>query len=659
MRRDGAWETFVLALPGARLRSVHAPAADPPERDIHVSVSSPEQRGSGSAVRAARHDERSGFGLLPYISVVCATALLCIAFAYTLARQHQGGATALYWAGMLLLVLPPACQLVRGAPSRRERIGLLLLVGLGLYLVKVFHDPLGFTQHDEFLHWHTTDEILRTGHLFGPNSLLPVSPLYPGLENVTSALASISGLSIFLSGLLVVGVARAVLLLSLFLFLENVSHSSRIAALGAFFYCLNFSFLFFDAQFSYESLALPLTALVLYMVARSRREPRSWRSYALIALLLFAVVLTHHLTSYALGLFLALWWFVAWCRSGLRRRPGSALIGWAALATLTLALIWLLTVANITIGYLAPTLHSAVTEVLKIATRQTTGRAPFQSYAGETFAPWERALSLAAVALIVLSILAGVLLLWQRRRKTAGAITLALTALAFPASQLLRLTRSGSEFASRAPEFFFVGIAFLEAVVYFDPRWPRLLRRGAGPLFAAAVAVLLMGSIFTGTGPTSRLLPGTYRVAADSESIEPEGIGVANWARTHLGPGNHIATDRVDNLLLGSYGEQYPVTNLADHVNIAPVFFSTELTPYALSLLKAGHIRYLVVDKRLSEGLPLFGVYFEDGEQDSYHHLKPIDLFSLTKFDYIPGVSKIFDGGDIAVYDVGALSGAH
>ncbi len=58
-------------------------------------------------------------------------------------------------------------------------------------------NPLYFASFDEFLHWRTADDILRTGHLFSENSMLPVGPYYPGLEIVTNALSTTSGLSTF------------------------------------------------------------------------------------------------------------------------------------------------------------------------------------------------------------------------------------------------------------------------------------------------------------------------------------------------------------------------------------------------------------------------------------------------------------------------------
>lgn len=602
------------------------------------------------------------WGRLPELAVVIAAGLMYVAVAYTLARNHVGLALPLFWAGMLTLVVPAACRLVGPTASRRERIALVVLVGLGLYLVKVLHDPAGFASHDEFLHWHTADSILRNQRLFGKNSLLPVSPLYPGLEDVTAALASLSGLSIFWSGSIVVGAARILLMLALFLFVEQIGGSSRVAGLTSLLYCMNFSFLFFDAQFGYESLALPLAVFALYLVAKRARCGGPARANAWITLTIAAVVVTHHLTTYALVAFLFVWWLIArWRGRGSSNRSEATVIGRVALLTLGLAMLWLVCVAHTTIGYLAPTLGGAIKELLKIISGETGGRAPFQSYAGETFAPWERLLSVAALALITVSLPLGALRVWRDHRTRAAALALAAAALTFPASQVLRLTHSGSEFASRSPEFLFVGIAFLLAVtcmhgVAAAAAWRR---RAVVPVFAASVAVLLVGGIFAGFGPSSRILPGTYRVAADMQSIEPEGVDAAHWARTNLGPGNRVAADRINRLLMGSYGEQYPVTNLADHVNIAPVFTSDELGSFERSLLRQGNIRYLVVDRRLSEGLPLFGVYFENGEPGEYEHSTPINLYALLKFNYMPGVSKVFDSGNIAIYDVEALSGAH
>src|SRR5438552_4512474 len=181
----------------------------------------------------------------------------------------------LFWTGLLLMFIPTAARVVSAKPTRQERIGLLTILGIGLYLVKFLQSPVAFILMDESAHWRTLTNILGSGHLFGHNALLPVSPFYPGLEGVTSALASVSGLSPFAAARLLIGVARVIIVVALYLLYERVSGSARVAGIATLLYMGNPGFLFFDTQFAYESLALPLASLVLFALARRARSYRA------------------------------------------------------------------------------------------------------------------------------------------------------------------------------------------------------------------------------------------------------------------------------------------------------------------------------------------------------------------------------------------------
>ena len=165
----------------------------------------------GAALRTA---QTGRWGWLPLLSLVSAVGLLLVAAADTLSRSGVGQYELLFWIGLLMVIVPIAARLISLEPSRRERIGLVVLVGLGFYLVKVMHSPYQFTFADELVHAYNADKILQTGTLFGRNSILSVSSLYPGLETITAALASLSGLSVFGAGLVIVGVARLILMLA-------------------------------------------------------------------------------------------------------------------------------------------------------------------------------------------------------------------------------------------------------------------------------------------------------------------------------------------------------------------------------------------------------------------------------------------------------------
>src|SRR5205085_2036248 len=155
----------------------------------------------------------------------------------------------------------------------------------------------------------TAQDIVNTGQLFSPNSLLVVSPYYPGLELVTTALSNIGNIPVFEAGLITLAAARLVFVLSLFFFFSMVSGSTRVAGIACLVYMTNPKFLYFDSQFAYESLALPLAALVLYVVARRGHSSRArWLGLTLIGVLgVAAVVTTHHVTSAMLIAFLVLW----------------------------------------------------------------------------------------------------------------------------------------------------------------------------------------------------------------------------------------------------------------------------------------------------------------------------------------------------------------
>ena len=145
------------------------------------------------------------WGRFPALSLIGAVGLILVALANALSRSGEGQYEILLWAGVLTLIVPVAVRLASAAPTRRERISLVLLSVLGLYLMKVLHSPQEFIFSDELVHLHNVNSILQNGTLFNSNSILSVTPLYPGLETITAAFASLSGLSAFSAGLMIIG----------------------------------------------------------------------------------------------------------------------------------------------------------------------------------------------------------------------------------------------------------------------------------------------------------------------------------------------------------------------------------------------------------------------------------------------------------------------
>ena len=643
-----------------------------------TEVSAKETPRRAEQIKAVPRSE--SWGWLPALALMSASGLLLLALADSSARFESEWAPVLMYAGLVMLFAPVAMRLFSVAPSRRERMGLVLVLGLSLYLVSVLRSPVMFTGFDELLHWRTAYDIIASGHLFQGNSLLPVSPLYAGLEIVTSAVIRLTGLPIFEAGILVVGMARVLFVLALFLFFEEISDSARVGGIATLLYMTNLSFVSFDAQFAYESLALPLGVFGLFLVARRLRRNETQRGATLASLLVLgAIVVTHHLTSFAFVAFLVLFAVVRFLTL-LPVEEGTGL-GWIVAFGVAAVLAWLVLVAPAVVDYLAPYTVGAVRQMIGLIFNEVATRPLFTDYAGQVTPIWERLLSLTSVALILLGLPRGLVQIWRRYRGNPGVrargeialtyvqvierntgawgiqMALGVASLAYGATLPLRLISGVAEVSARSAAFLSLAIGFVLAVgpvahwLSGVVGWKRI----AGVTLWAVV--LFLGGFILGAGPPWARLPGPYLVSADTRSIEPEGIAAANWAFSHLGPGNRIAGDRINSLLMGSYGLQRPVTHVGDDVDVSVLYFSLDWGARAKAILAQGKIRYVVVDRRLSSGLPRVGVYFESGEPDSSQHKTPIPLAALVKFDQAENVSRVFDSGDIVIYDTGAWSG--
>jgi hypothetical protein len=583
--------------------------------------------------------------------VLASAGLVLVALGDDRARAGTPVGGALFWAGLLVAYLPLALLALAPGTTRRERVAILCVLTLLLSLVKVLQQGGGLTFYDEFAHWRSLLDIQRTGHLFTPNPLLAISPSYPGLESATAAVAAATGLPVAAAADVVVGAARLVLVLALFLFLERVTESPRMAAAGTVVFISNPRFVFFDDQFAYESMALGLAALVLFLeVRRAAGDAPRIAVWALLAICAAALAVTHHATSYALLGFLVLWLLVA---AVLRRSAPPA--GVAALV-LAVVGIWLAVAGRPTFAYLVGGLGPPIQEVAALLQHRGGGRHLFQASNGVVQPPWQQALTLASAPLVMAALAVGLVRLWRDHRRQAPLVALALVALAYPASLGLHLVPDGGEIGNRTAEFLFAGLGAVIALT-IDRVWPaRSWPRARATAVAGWLSVVFSGGVLLGW-PPQLILPGGYLVGADSRSVDVVSVAAATWTRGQLGAGNRFAADRTNRNLLGTYGGQDPVSDYNDGVVTAQVFLSPTFDGADLSILRQGHVRYLLVDRRLSTARPLVGVYFEDGEPAPVPAGGPVPVSWLDKFDAVPGISCLYDSGDIRIYDLRGVLG--
>ncbi len=573
-----------------------------------------------------------------------AAGLLLVSAADALSRSGHPHGSALFWLGLLAILVPVTARLTSASPSRNERVGLLVLLGLASYLVKVFRDPFRFLYADEFVHQYNALSIISTHGLFHGNPILPATAAYPGLETSTAALSSLTGLSTFASGLVVIAIARVIMMIALFLLYETVTGSGRIAGLAAALYAASPHFMFFIADYSYESLALPIAVLALAAALRSRPASGSVnRAWLIAALVLTAgVVVTHHMTSYALIVTL-----LAICLMPLpwlhRRTPRPWTVAFAVIA---MTAGWLVLVARTTVGYLSPVILGAVRETIQTVTGETATRQLFGSSGHVATGPqWEHFVAMLSVLVVAVAVAFGSRVAWRRYRDRPAALVLAIAAIGYVLSLGLRLVPAAWEPAVRASEFLFIGASFTAALFTLS-----VLERYAGPAVRAglvgAALILIIGGVIS-TTPSSTRLAQPFRVAVHGSTLEPQAAVVAHWAGQTLGSGNRMAAEAADGRFLLVGGRQHVFVGSLPP--IATILSTKALYPWQITDLRSYGIRYVVTDSRRSSADVSDGFYFFPGDSSGSALAVAGKKFQLA------GASRIYDSGDIVVYDVTGL----
>lgn len=600
---------------------------------------------------------QSGFGWLGALSIWAAVALMALAFANNASLRGEEWANTGVWVAIAALVWPFAARMVRPDVGERELISLVVVLGMALYLVRILHNPMAFVNHDEFLHWRNVENILASGALFTTNPLLPISSLYPGMALVTAALVQLTGLSVFAAGALLIGVARLVFILCAYALFRSLSASARIAAGAALIVMASSNFVFFHSQFSYESLAIALVVLCLAAAVRITADGATGFVAKLPLLLvpMLGLAMTHHLSAYFLVVVLAL---VTVAALLIDRQPGQAL-RYAILTSLSLAILlgWQSVMGNPTGDYMGPILGKAWGRIGEIVASGTLGRKLFVSAAGDVLPLWQRIVAVASVALIGGGLLTGTLRVWFLREPRQGAAwpaVMMFLAATYPLFVAMRFEPLTWEIGNRVGTYVFLAVAYVAAygvVTQWQGRSTGVLRTA---VVASAMTVLVIGGVVAGFGP--QVQPGPYLVGGENRAVEAQGIHAAQWTRKELGRDHVVAGDRTNRLLASVYGHQRVVTSLHDRLDVSPLFLAPTFGKNEQRIVDQARIEYILVDRRLSLRLPWVGHYFE-GHESPGGHKSPASPGALNKFDGMPFVNRVYDNGDIAIYDLRGLHG--
>ncbi len=672
-------ECLVLSMP----RSCHRYQPEPSAHSYLVSYLEVLSLSSRSAIHVTREPAhrrpprtvRFSLGaptliLLP-VAIGLGSVQISDQTAFSGGRYETG--LIFFWTGLGFVFMPIAARMTMRGTGRAERIALAILLGLALYVIKIQGSPQGFTYIDEYIHLRNTQDILRSGRILQYNPLLPTATYYPGLAAVTASLVDVTGLSVFVSGLMVVGVARVIVSACIFLIAEKVTRSDRAAGVASLIYAANPMFLFWSSAYSYEDLGLPLAFFAVWWLGRTRTAA-SYPAQLITVVVIFAVTVTHHISAFALTGALGSWYLA----SVIARRPRAERrhVGAFALLSLVTSTGWFFVVARPAAAYIVEqNLAPGLRQLRSLVLGGHAGRQLYSGGGGVTPPAWWSLAGFAAIAVIMAGLLPALHRAWAGftarqaenalRRHVPVLIVAGVSAL-FPVTLLPRLTADGGALSSRTSEYIFatIGCTLGLLAIEFDEsdgrginkisrgiNWALAGRRGTA-LPILMVAAIFFGDITIGS-PYFQLLPPSTHPIGFPSIPQPAVISASTWARVHLGPGQSFATDLVDSLALATNGAENPVSENAAY----QVFFGVGLAGQPARVIRTARVRYILVDWRMTEGPAgsSGGYYFSPWEPGAGPSDKAFNASYLRKFTVYTCSRLVYSVGAIQIFDVSGI----
>jgi len=561
-------------------------------------------------------------------------------------RGEEAAAIGLWYMGFVGIVVPFAWLLLAPSRTGHQRLGAALAFGLIMYGSWFLTNPVMANRFDENLHVTTLVDMIENGSFFYPNTMLPVSPHYPGLEFATAGVHWLTGLPLMVCQVLVVLVARSTFILALFLLASRIGRSTQVGAATVLLYAGSAQFYFFNSQFSYQTVAIAMLMAALYLLVRAfdSDEERPWKELIAAQVCLGGLAITHHLTSWLMLIVLWVLAFFFW-RGGEERRARLTVIT-AEIATVVV-LAWTAVIAPLLISYLRPIFDVATSEL--ISALDGGGRGLGDDGGGTPAPAWE------------LSIMAGSILLWTAMLvpaawrawrhgslgPTRARYVPLVIAVIYPCLQLSRFAPSAAEVADRASTFVTMAMALVVGA------WlaPRL--KTYGTMVVPGLVLLILGGTLIGSGPDWQRVPGPYIAGAEQRSVDAETIAVAQWAGTYLPADSRVAADTVFSRVLPNFGPITTLTQPAGYDSMTPLFIAHSVDQQVLELILQNDVDFIVVDTRQAGQTARSGAFFEGGTGYGAD-AQTVKRDQVEKFEGQPGFDLILDG-PVRVYDVRPL----
>lgn len=600
-----------------------------------------------------------------------------VAIAHAEKLAASGDATShftWFWLGFFAATLPVAILLLKRAVTDSQRIALVVSLACWSLVPKWIRTGIQPLYSDEFQHIRLLHNLARTGKPTLQPAILLVGGNFPGLELASSGLSHLTGISLQWSAVVIACVAHVAILIGIYVLVTEITRSVRAGAVAALVYLLNPGFLYFDAQYAYETLALAFVVWSLVFAARAldvsgpcRSSRERWFNVALVLMTTTALIFTHHVTAIFCALFLIA---VATITTWRQRRPSVDLplrtvqrawimAGYASLITFIRFFQLHQTFAK----YLAPVYNIGQQfHQLLVFLGLSTSHSQRSLTGGSTIPTYELISTYLMIPIFLGLYVVAVGLLWRRRHELSPFVLVSVVlSLFFFASLPLDTSTTLAETVHRSWAYSFVGLALVLAagsiaLQEHGTTWHWRRQSFDAQRFRLPVAICLVASFFVVSfGSVSSGTDVYYRFGSpvvaggDAVSIGTQTNMVAEWMKNH-------STSR--DVVFGDRYVLYPIigaTSALVSPKIARLWdftFYPEITLTNLQIVEQTGITYMIVDKRMATQLPPLGGYwyFRGEPYSTEHQLVPqvnIDRYRCFNWMYSEFVTK-----DYTVYRV-------
>lgn len=573
-----------------------------------------------------------------------------ISLSYFLLEQKLIIGRLLFWTGIVGLGMVTIFTLIFYRSSLQLNIIILFAYGIFIFLPIYIFSPNWPVFQDEVYHFQHAQIINDSGRaLKGLEGTLKIFNYYPGLELLGIIFAKTSGLSIFYAGRWTVLLAHSFILIFIFLIINKFSSSNYISLIGAFIFSVNASYVFFDCVFAYESIGIFLFVLILYLLICNNKSKYRISFSLLIIITMFSLIITHHFSSYHLGLFIIITSIVSiWNQ---RNKIAETKFLTILLLYFVLVFSWIIYVAVLTLKYFNGILGERIKALLTLSLfeiRESFRVAPlplFELIVNRYLYTF----------LIVCGCLFCLYLFYKERCEAKSSQRNIVLSLLIYGPFLFLLTlpltlKEGAEPIYRSWPFFFTGVSFAIAVsanyvLLKINETKRNLKVFYRLVILTCFGIVVMGGYNLGAGLNLLSRP-AEQYASGPESITADVFSSAKWFKDNIGSNQTIFGDKTVSWIFGD------IQNISLQ-DSSKIFLSKEINQeYSFLPLKY----YIVIDRRITEKLARYQTYFEGKLPLSmpgipqYGFKEPLAKEYIDKFNKSKILTNMYHNGNICIF---------